>query len=150
MFWVVCSFLELCLHCSAVALWREAAGAIDLGAFQRLYTVPDLIQSCGLRVWCWTWVQRGAPGAGVVSLERNPADVCWACSIMWITMHWVKPNALCPKTTLDLKWNGKGTIGACECSQTPVTLYVWIFQHMSWFKRHLCSEWTLKLPLFIF
>lgn len=33
-----------------MALWRETAGAVDLtsilGAFQRFYTVLDLIQSC--------------------------------------------------------------------------------------------------------
>lgn len=33
-----------------MSLWRETADAIDLtsilGAFQRFYTVPDLIQSC--------------------------------------------------------------------------------------------------------
>lgn len=148
-FWSYVCNVQQC-WAKAVALCREAAGAIDLWDFQRFYTVPDLTQSCGLRVCCWAWAQKDVPGAGRVSLERNPVDVCWTCFMMWITIHQVKPNALCPKTTLDLNWNGKGTIEACQCSQTPIALYVWIFQHMRWFKWHLCSEWTLKLPLFIF
>lgn len=107
-FWSYVCIVQQCWAKAVALCYWEAAGAIDLGALQRFYTVPDLIQSCDLRIWCWAWAQKGAPGAGLVSLERNPVDVCWACSMVWITMHKVKPNALCPKSTLDLNWNGKG------------------------------------------
>lgn len=64
-----------------MALWRETAGAIDLtsilGPFQRFYTVPDLIQSCEVESSVLSMGSKGgAPGAGLVSLERNPVDVC--------------------------------------------------------------------------
>lgn len=73
-FWSCFCIVQQC-WAKAVALCREAAGAIDLGASQVLHCprfdpvlwFESLVLSMGSEGCSWSWP---------VSLERNPADVC--------------------------------------------------------------------------
>lgn len=159
-FWVVGSFLELRLHCSA--MHGQSSGSSEGSSWCHRPNVhpvgfPGVLHWPGLDPGPVGWEPGSEQGLGGMILESVSfhrrgiqlmfAETALCCEfkcIKWSLMCFV-PKALC----LDLNWNGKGAFGAPQCSRTSVALHVWIFQHLSWFKRHLCSEWTLKLPMFI-
>lgn len=101
---MVCRFLELFLHCSAVL--GKSSGSVQRsswchrpGSFPGFALFPDSIQSCGLGVWCWAWAQRAAPGAGLFHwrgiqlMFAEPAPWCELQCTKWSLMHFV-PKAL--------------------------------------------------------